>query len=44
MHLPEQYLLFVGNGNKRKRLDLVLEALNQPELKDIPLVIVGNKN
>ena len=43
MHLPEQYLLFVGNGNKRKRLDLVLEALNQPELKDIPLVIVGNK-
>ena len=41
MHLPEQYLLFVGSGNKRKRLDLVLAALNQPDLKEIPLVIVG---
>lgn len=44
MHLPDQYLLFVGNGNKRKRLDLVLEALNSKELEEIPLVIVGNKN
>jgi len=38
--LPEEYILFVGSGDPRKNLDLVIEALKFARTS-LPLVVVG---
>lgn len=39
--LPDHYLLYVGTIEERKNLLTIVKALK--EIKDIPLVVVGNK-
>jgi glycosyltransferase involved in cell wall biosynthesis len=39
--LPDAYLLFVGTAEPRKGLDVLLDALTAPRLRDVPLVVVG---
>jgi glycosyltransferase involved in cell wall biosynthesis len=42
--LPDRYLLFVGRANIRKNLLNLVKALAFLDDKDIPLLIVGEKN
>ncbi len=39
--LPERYLLFVSTIDKRKNVQLILQALRESPNYDIPLVVVG---
>jgi glycosyltransferase involved in cell wall biosynthesis len=43
-HLPNQYLLFVGRLNERKNIYHLVRAIPYLSDKDIPLVIVGEKD
>ncbi len=39
--LPDRFVLFVGTFEPRKNLAVVLRALAQPGLRDVPLVVAG---
>lgn len=42
-HLPPQYLLYVGTIEPRKNLPVLFSALQQANLPDLKLVVVGKK-
>jgi glycosyltransferase involved in cell wall biosynthesis len=43
--IPEEFLLFVGTGNERKNLKVLVDAYNTlPEKERIPVMVVGGKS